>query len=171
MTVSFLFAMEETRGIGIGNKMPWYLPNELAYFKSKTVGSTILMGRKTFESIGSKPLPKRRNVVMTRDSGFKAEGCETVHTVEEALERYGRGGTSGEEELFVIGGSEIFRLFLPYADRMYITEIAHRFPVDTYFMDLDMSEWREVSRERGLKDERNPYDYDFVVYERVMGKS
>ncbi|CAG7627908.1 Dihydrofolate reductase [Paenibacillus solanacearum] len=162
MTVSFIFAMDETRGIGIDNKMPWYLPNDFAYFKSKTLGHTVLMGRKTFDSLGGKPLPKRRNVVLTRDPSFSAEGIETVRTVEEAME-YGRG----EEELFVIGGSEVFRLFLPYADRMYVTEIAHRFRVDTYFMEVDMQEWREASRERGLKDERNPYAYDFVVYERI----
>ncbi|CAG7646334.1 dihydrofolate reductase [Paenibacillus allorhizosphaerae] len=163
MTVSFIFAMDETRGIGIDNKMPWYLPNDFAYFKSKTIGHTILMGRKTFDSVGGKPLPKRLNVVLTRDPGFSAEGIETVHTAEEAMERYGRGG----EELFVIGGAEVFRLFLPYVDRMYVTEILHRFPVDTYFMEMDMSEWREASRERGVRDERNPYDYDFVVYERT----
>ncbi|WP_306293553.1 dihydrofolate reductase [Paenibacillus sp. 32352] len=161
--ISFIVAMDEQRGIGVDNRLPWHLPADLAFFKRVTSGHTILMGRKTFESIG-RPLPKRRNVILTRDRAFTAEGCEVVHSVEEALERYGAASESGE--LFVIGGAEVFRLFMPYADKMYITEIAHRFEADTFLDELDLSGWTIVSREKGPRDEKNPYDYEFVIYER-----
>jgi dihydrofolate reductase len=167
MKISFIFAMDEARGIGKDNKMPWYLPADFAYFKRMTLEHTILMGRKTFDSIGRKPLPKRHNVIMTRDENFSAEGCDIVHSVEEALERFGSGGSWEGKELFVIGGVEVFRMFMPYVDRMYITEIAHKFEVDIYFpLILDL-EWQEVAREAGVKDEKNVYDHDYVVYERV----
>ncbi|MFE5323482.1 dihydrofolate reductase [Paenibacillus sp. NPDC056579] len=163
MIISFIVAMDERRGIGVNNKLPWHLPADLAFFKRVTTGHTILMGRKTYESIG-RPLPKRRNVVMTRDRGFAAEGCEMVHSVEEALERYGSEAESGE--LFVIGGAEVFRMFMPHADKLYITEIAHTFEADTFLDPVDASEWRVLSREKGPRDEKNPYDYEFVIYER-----
>ncbi|TVY06863.1 dihydrofolate reductase [Paenibacillus cremeus] len=166
--ISFVFAMDEARGIGMENRLPWYLPNDFAFFRRLTTGHTVLMGRKTLDSIG-KPLPKRHNVVLTRDRSVEIPGCEVIHSVDEVVERYGRGGVKEGEELFVIGGVETFLLFLPYADRMYITEIMHRFPADTFFPEVDAHDWVEVTRERGLKDEKNPYDYDFVVYDRVRG--
>lgn len=166
MTISYILAMDEGRGIGIDNRLPWHLPADLAYFRQKTTGSTILMGRKTYDSLG-KPLPKRTNVILTRDESFQAEGCTVIRSFEDVVRQYGRGGRSEEEELFVIGGAEVFRLLMPYADRLYITEIAHSFEADTFFPELEPSEWREVSREPGVKDEKNPYDYAFVVYERV----
>ncbi|GAB7054360.1 dihydrofolate reductase [Paenibacillus sp. YK5] len=170
MTISLIFAMDEARGIGIDNKLPWRLPADLAFFKKTTLGHTILMGRKTYDSIG-KPLPGRRNVILTRDPEFKAEGCEIVHSAKEAVKPYGRGGDKASEELFVIGGAELFGLLLPHADRMYITEIAHRFEADTFFPEIDRTQWRVVSREKGIRDEKNPYDYEFVLYERVSGQA
>lgn len=168
MTISLILAMDEARGIGIDNQLPWRLPADLAFFKKTTLGHTILMGRKTFDSIG-KPLPGRHNVILTRDPAFEAAGCEVVHSVEEAVKAYGRGGDKETEELFVIGGAELFGLLLPYADRMYITEIAHRFKADTFFPEVDRRQWRVVSREKGIRDEKNPYDYEFVLYERESG--
>jgi dihydrofolate reductase len=168
MTISFIFAMDEARGFGKDNKMPWYLPADFAYFRRMTLDHTILMGRKTFDSIGKKPLPKRHNVILTRDEDFAAEGCDIVHSVEEALECFGRGGSGEDKELFVIGGVEVFRKFMPHADRMYVTEIAHQFEVDTYFPQIIEAEWREVAREAGVKDEKNVYDHDYVIYERVQ---
>ncbi|SDE37047.1 dihydrofolate reductase [Paenibacillus sp. UNCCL117] len=165
MTISYILAMDENRGIGYENKLPWRLPADLQFFKRTTMGATILMGRKTYDSIG-KPLPGRTNVVLTRDEQFQAEGCRVVRSVAEAAETYGRGGEKADEELFVIGGAEVFRLLLPYTDRLYITEIRHVFPADTYFPELEPGEWREVSRVPGVRDEKNPYDYDFVQYER-----
>ncbi|MBP1157213.1 MULTISPECIES: dihydrofolate reductase [unclassified Paenibacillus] len=166
MTISLILAMDEARGIGRNNKLPWRLPADLAFFKKTTLGHTILMGRKTYESIG-RPLPGRHNVILTRDASFKAEGSEVLHSVEEAAAAYGRGGSKETEELFVIGGAEVYGLMLPYADRMYITEIAHRFEADAFFPDVDQEQWRVVSRERGIRDDKNPYDFEFVIYERV----
>lgn len=167
MTISFILAMDEQRGIGVDNRLPWRLPADTAFFKATTMGHPVLMGRKTYESIG-KPLPGRTNIVLTRDRDYQAPGCTVVHSVEEllAFAKASDGAGNGEEsEIFVIGGAEIYRLLMPVADRMYITEIAHTFPADTFFPEFG-SEWQEVRRVRGVKDEANPYDYDFVVYER-----
>lgn len=163
--ISMIYAMDERGGIGIDNKIPWRLPEDMAFFRRTTTGHTVLMGRKTFESVGGKPLPKRRNVVLTRNRGFQAEGCEVVHTVEDALARYGDSGT--DEELFIIGGAEVYALFMPYADRLCVTEISHQFEADAFMPKVDLSQWREASRVTGVKDEKNPYDYEFVTYERI----
>ncbi|WP_159885100.1 dihydrofolate reductase [Paenibacillus puerhi] len=170
MTISFILAMDEARGIGYQNKLPWHLPADLQFFKRTTMGGTILMGRKTYDSIG-KPLPGRTNVVLTRDEHFRAEGCQVIRSVTEAVERYGRGGEKAGEELFVIGGAEVFRLLMPYADRLYVTEIRHTFAADTFFPELEPGVWREVTREPGIRNEKNPYDYDFVLYERERGEA
>lgn len=162
--ISFILAMDEARGIGIENRLPWRLPADLARFRRLTLHHTILMGRKTFDSIGRKPLPKRHNVVLTRDLSFQAEGCEVIHSIEDVVKRY--GGLE-KEELFVIGGTEVFQLLLPYVDKMYITEIAHRFPADTWFPEVEPAEWKAEHREPGVRNEDNPYDYEFVDYVRV----
>ncbi|MCZ8523540.1 MULTISPECIES: dihydrofolate reductase [Paenibacillus] len=167
MTVSYMLAMDEARGMGLSNNLPWYLPADFAYFKQTTLEHTVLMGRKTFDSIGGKALPRRRNLVLTRDASYEAPGCETVTSAEEAVRPYARGGEKADEELFVIGGAEVFRVLMPHADRLYITEIHQKFEADTYFPEVDPGQWAEVSRTRGPKDEKNPYDYDFVVYERA----
>jgi dihydrofolate reductase len=117
------------------------------------------MGRKTYESIG-KPLPGRENIVVTRDKQFQAEGTTVVHSVNEVLQ-------IDAEEICVIGGAELFTLFLPFADRLYITEIHETFEADTFFPQLDDSEWKEVSREPGIVDEKNKYAHDFVVLEKI----
>jgi dihydrofolate reductase len=127
------------------------------------MGHTVLMGRKTYESIGN-PLPKRRNVILTRDREYHAEGCETVHSVEEALERY---RSEADGELFVIGGAEVYKLFMPHADKLYVTEIAEQFEADTFFPEIDASVWKAAAREKGVKNEKNPYEYEFVTYERL----
>ncbi|PZE20716.1 dihydrofolate reductase [Paenibacillus xerothermodurans] len=164
MIISMIVAMDEQRGIGINNKLPWRLPEDTAFFKRTTIGHTVLMGRKTFESIG-KPLPKRTNVVLTRDRSYRAEGCEMVYSVDEALERY-RNGVP-DDELFVIGGAEVYKLFMPHAAKLYVTEIAHRFGADTFFPEIDSSLWKVTNRQQGVKNESNPYDYEFVIYERL----
>jgi dihydrofolate reductase len=156
-----IWAMDRNRLIGLDNGMPWRLPAEQAYFRRITSGHAILMGRKTYDSLSMKPLPKRHNIVLTRDLSFQAEGCTVIHTKEEALR------IAERETLFIIGGSEVYSLFLPVADRLYITEIDHVFEGDAYFPEFDLTEWTEVSREPGLTDEKNPYAYKFLVYERV----
>lgn len=159
MSISFIFAMDQNRAIGKDNKLPWHLPADLNFFKNVTTGHSILMGRKTYESIG-RPLPRRRNVVLTQNANFTAEGCEVIHAVDEALQRF------GDEELFVIGGTEMFRLFLPYVTRMYITQIEYKFEADVFFPEMDMKGWRLISNEQGVQDEKNPYVYFFQIYEK-----
>ncbi|RTE11677.1 dihydrofolate reductase [Paenibacillus whitsoniae] len=159
MSISFIFAMDRNRAIGVNNKLPWHLPADLKFFKAVTMGHPILMGRKTYESIG-KPLPGRRNVILTQNATYAADGCDVMHSVEEVVEAF------RDQELFVIGGAEIFRLFSGSVSKMYITFIEHEFVADTFMSELDLSGWTLVSSEQGVRDEKNPYDYAFRIYER-----
>lgn len=158
--ISMMVAIGKNRVIGRNNKLPWHLPADLAYFKKTTTGHTVIMGRKTFESIG-KPLPNRRNVVITRNKDYKAEECIVCHTIEEAQR------LCSNEEAFVIGGADIFSEFLPFADRLYITFIEEAFEGDIFFPEIDYSDWVLVSKVLGERNERNPYSYYFAVYDRV----
>lgn len=160
MRLSLIVAMDERGGIGSCNRLPWTLPKDLKRVREITMGHSILLGRKNYESIG-KPLPGRRNIILTRDQTYRANGCEIIHAMEDLFFL-----CSGENEVFVFGGSEIYELYLPYVDRMYITKIKDSFEVDTYFPDLDWSEWNEVSKEKHVKDEKNPHDFEFALYER-----
>ncbi|NUU62795.1 dihydrofolate reductase [Paenibacillus agri] len=162
MSISMIWAMDIKGVIGKDNSMPWHLPRDFAFFKSETMGKTMLMGRKTWDSLGGKPLKGRTSIVLTRDHSFTAEGAEVVHTLEEALQAAKR-----TDELMVIGGAEIYRIVLPYADKLIVTRIEHDFAGDTFFPDVNWDEWKEVSSTPGIKDEKNPYDYRFVVYERT----
>ncbi|MEC0228919.1 dihydrofolate reductase [Paenibacillus alba] len=159
MSISFIFAMDRNRAIGLNNTLPWHLPADLKFFKAVTLGHPILMGRKTYDSIG-KPLPGRRNIILTQNPAFQAEGCEVVHSVQEAVEAF------QDQELFVIGGAEIFRLFSEVVNRMYITFIEHEFEADTYISELDLSQWSLQSSEQGERNEKNPYEYYFRIYEK-----
>jgi dihydrofolate reductase len=159
MSISFILAMDLQQAIGLGNDLPWRLPADLAYFRKTTSDHTILMGRKTYESIG-KPLPNRTNVIITKNKDFTAEGCIIVHSVEEAVAHF------AGEEVFVIGGAEVFKLFMPVVDRLYITLIEHEFEADTYFPDFDIDDWQLLSSEEGITDEKNPYAFSFLVYEK-----
>nr|WP_026696042.1 dihydrofolate reductase [Peribacillus kribbensis] len=158
--ISFLVAMDKNRVIGAENQLPWHLPADLKYFKEVTMGHAIIMGRKTHDSIG-KPLPGRENIVLTRQRDYQAEGCRIIHDAADVKKL-----RNVPEEHFVIGGAEIFSLLFPEADRLYITEIEDEFRGDTYFPEMDEKGWTLVSREKGPKDEKNPYDYYFCVYER-----
>ncbi|KKI88693.1 dihydrofolate reductase [Bacillus sp. SA1-12] len=160
--ISLLYAMDKNRLIGRNNQLPWHLPQDLAYFKRVTMNHKIVMGRKTYESIG-KPLPGRENIIITRDKNFSCEGCKVLHSIDEFLAL----ANKCEEEIFVIGGSEIFKEILPYTDRLYVTHIYHDFEGDTYFPETEDNDWKVISKEPGIKDEKNPYDFDFVVYERM----
>lgn len=161
MTVTLIAAMDRNYAIGADNKLLWHLPADMAYFKAKTTGKTVLMGRKTFESLG-RPLPNRRNVVLTRQKGLVLEGCEIVHDIKDALDRF-RG-----EELMIIGGAEIYTLSLPYADKLLLTEVeADIVGSDAFFPKFDKSEWNLAVSEFKEKDERNPYDCRFQTYLRV----
>jgi dihydrofolate reductase len=158
--ICLLVAMDNNRTIGKNNDLPWYLPADLKYFKKVTMGHPIVMGRKTYESIG-RPLPGRENIIITRDKSYRIEGANVVHSIQEAIDL-----TNGEEEVFVIGGAEIFKQILPVSDRLYITQIEHDFDGDTFFPNINYAEWKIISKEKGIKDEKNPYDFYYVVYER-----
>ncbi|AVQ99185.1 dihydrofolate reductase [Oceanobacillus iheyensis] len=160
--ISLLLAMDRNNLIGRNNDLPWHLPKDLRFFKEKTLGNTIIMGRKTFESIGF-PLPKRENIVITSSSELEKEvTCiSSVDTIKEWNKM------NPEKEYFVIGGGRLFEQVLPFADRMYITLIDEAFQGDTYFPEISYEDWEETSKVKGEKDESNPYDYYFIQYDRV----
>jgi dihydrofolate reductase len=158
--LSLIVAYDRARGIGKSNALPWRLPAELAHFKRTTMGKPIVMGRKTYESIG-RPLPGRRNVVISRDFPAR-EGLEVARTFDEALHV-----AADAPEVMVIGGGNVYGQALPIAHCVYATEIDHSFDVDTYFPPLTPpGGWRETSRERREPDTANPYAMDFVVYQK-----
>lgn len=157
--ITLVVAMDAQRGIGVDNKLPWHLPEDLAHFKRVTLGHPIIMGRKTFDSIG-RPLPKRRNIVVTRNAQWAHEGVDAVTSLQEAV------ALVGDEPASIIGGAQVFGEAMALADRMIVTEIAHTFTCDTFFPPIDKAVWRETARERH-HSEANGFDYDFVTYERV----
>ncbi|GAB3805125.1 dihydrofolate reductase [Virgibacillus kimchii] len=160
--ISLLVAMDRNRVIGHNNQLPWHLPRDLRFFKEKTTGGTIIMGRKTFESIG-RVLPKRNHIVLTKQEMGFPEEVEVISDIPLLLERTRQ---NPEEEYFVIGGGDIFTQLMPYADRMYITWIDEAFEGDVYFPDFSPDEWQLTSEEKGEKDEKNSYDYYFLQYDR-----
>jgi dihydrofolate reductase len=159
MTISIIVAKGKNHAIGKNNKLLWHLPNDLKHFKDITTGHTVIMGRKTFDSVG-KPLPKRRNIVITRQA-ISIEGCEVVNSVDAALAL-----CAGEEELFIIGGAEIYKQALPHTDRIYLTIINHDFDGDTFFPELNNDDWKEKEHENFEPDEKNKYPYSFITLER-----
>jgi dihydrofolate reductase len=162
MIVSLLVAMDEGGGIGKEGKIPWRLSADLRRFKSLTMGHFILMGRKTYESIG-RPLPGRASVVITHNPAYQAEGCLVAYSLEEALRL---AETGSESEAFVIGGGEIFVLALPVANRIYLTRVHARTDCDVFFPALDFSEWRELDRIEQEANEKNQFSFTYQVLER-----
>ncbi|MED3662339.1 type 3 dihydrofolate reductase [Ureibacillus sp. FSL K6-8385] len=156
--ISLIVAHDKNRVIGYKNEMPWHLPGDLKYFKETTMGKPIIMGRKTFESIG-RPLPGRRNIVITRNKGYHHDGIEVASSLDEALRLAGNAG-----EIMVIGGEQIFKLALPLADRLYVTHIDHEFVGDTYFPEYG-DEWKVISKSE-VYETKEGYTYQYVVYER-----
>ncbi|MDQ7012219.1 MAG: type 3 dihydrofolate reductase [Mariprofundaceae bacterium] len=159
MIISLIWAQDENGIIGKEGKLPWQLPADMAWFREHTLGKPVLMGRKTYESIG-KPLPERTNIVLTGQD-LDIEDCVVVHSPEEAIEAAGDAG-----EMMVIGGAEIYALFLPRAERLYITEIQHAFDGDTSFPVFNRDEWREIHHEEHTPDDKNAYNYRFVILAR-----
>jgi dihydrofolate reductase len=155
--IKLIVAISKNRVIGDSNKLIWNLPADLKRFKEITTGHPIVMGRKTFQSIG-RPLPNRRNIIITRDNEFEAKGCEVVNSIEEAL-------LLTNSDCFIIGGGEIYKQSLQLANQIYITEIDEEFKGDTTFPDLDSS-WYISKKEDFKKDEKNPHNYSFIIYER-----
>jgi dihydrofolate reductase len=161
MRLSIIVAMDDNQLIGNKNTLPWHLPADLGYFKRTTIGKTVLMGRKTYSSIG-RPLPQRRNIVISRNTDFRAEGCEVVESIDEALLL-----TNNDDEVMIMGGASFYEQMLPLVDRMYITEIEGEFNGDVYFPEYDMDDFTEISRESHYPDEINPHTYHFTVLQRI----
>ena len=161
MTISLIAAVASNRAIGKDNQLLWQLPEDMRYFRETTRGKTVIMGRRTWESLPARfrPLPERHNIVVTRDPNYVAEGATIAHSLPDAIAAIG-----GDAEVFVIGGAELYRQSLPLAQRLYLTEIAQAFAGDVFFPEIQSAEWRETSRteQRGAAG----LDFAFVIYQR-----
>lgn len=167
MRLAIIVAQAENRVIGNNNKLPWHLPEDLRYFKQVTMSKPIIMGRKTYESIG-RPLPGRTNIVISRQEGYAPEGVKVVPSLEAAIElAESICVIDGAEEVMVIGGAQIYEQALAHADRLYLTQVHASVEGDAWFPVFAMEEWREVGREDFTAMEPNPYDYSFIVLDRV----
>ena len=160
MTVSLVVAHAENRTIGRGGTLPWHLPADLQFFKRLTTGHTIVMGRKTYESIG-RPLPNRRSIVISRDPEFRADGVDVAHSLDDALAM-----AAGDDDVFIIGGAEGFEQGLPAAERIYLTKIHAQIEGDVWFPPIDEGEWTAISREEHPADDRHAYAFTFITYQR-----
>ena len=159
--ISIIVAIDENGLIGKRNGLPWKLPADLKHFKTLTSGHTVIMGRKTYDSIG-KPLPNRTNIVVSRSDDLRIDGCIIVKSPEEALK-----ASLENQEIFVIGGAEIYRQFLPLAQTIYMTEIHNKFDGDIFFPTIDYDEWKEKERQDFEADDMNLYKYSFITLERT----
>lgn len=157
--IAAIAAMAENRVIGINKQLPWHLPADLHHFKQLTTGHAILMGRKTHESIG-RPLPNRLNLIMSRDSSYTADGCVTVSSLDEAL---AEAVKHHHTQLFVIGGAEIYQLFMPHIHQLHLTIVHQTVEGDAVFPVLDQQEWDEIDRVRHEADEKNTFAYSFIT--------
>lgn len=161
--ISLLVAADEGNVIGINNTLPWHLPEDLLYFKNQTWGLPILMGRKTFESIG-KALPGRTSIVITRNKDYNAEGAIVVHSIAEAV---AKAEELSAKEIFVIGGAEIFETSLPQSGRIYLTRIHHRFEGDSFFPAIPQDSWQKISSRYSGADEKNAFPRSYEIWEKI----
>jgi len=162
MILSIIVAVGNNGVIGKDNTLIWHLPGDLQYFKNLTMGKPIIMGRKTFESIG-KPLPGRTSVIVTHNKNYKAEGCIIAHTLEDALKKI----DTKCEEAFIIGGAEIYKQSLPIADKIYMTRVYEDFEGDTFFPSINSSTWQLITKTPMPVDEKNKYPYGFLIFKKV----
>lgn len=160
-------AMSRNKVIGLNNDLPWHLPDDFKYFKATTSGHHVIMGRRNFESLQQafQPLPNRPNIIITRKDQYDGKGAYVVNSLDKALEI---ARENGEEEAFIIGGGEIYKMALPGTDYIYLTEVDAEFDGDTYFPEFPKNEWKEVSRKHHGVDAKHAYSFDFVLYERVI---
>ncbi len=163
MIISAMVAVGENNVIGKDNDLPWRLPNDWAYLRRITMGHSIVLGRKNYESIG-KPLDGRKNIVLTTNKAYKAEGCHIAYSIDDALSKC-KG-----KEVFILGGEEVYRQFLPYTHKLYITKIHAPFEGDRFFPDIDFTLWQQVHVEKGIQDDNNLYQHSFHVYEKKINK-
>ncbi|MNK57587.1 Dihydrofolate reductase [compost metagenome] len=161
MTISLIAAYDQNKLIGSNNSLPWCIPADLKFFRQTTINKNVVMGRKTFESL-EWPLPKRNNIILTTDLSYKADGCLVLNSVESVIDF----ANSSDIETFIIGGRELYKQFLPYAEHMYITEINHEFEGDTYFPDFRLDEWKVKSKAYIAKGETSPYNLTIKYYEK-----
>ena len=162
--IAAIVARSKNGVIGIKNDLPWDLPDDRSYFRDITRGKAVVMGRKTADSIIDRlghGLPNRENIVLTRDDSYQPDGFTVVHSIEDIIR-------DNSADMFIIGGEQVYRLALPFCDRLYSTEVDVTIDGDAYFPDVDLPQWKEVSREHHLKDDKNQYNYDFVVYDRIQ---
>lgn len=163
LKLSMIAAMGKGRVIGKDNNMPWHLPADLQHFKKTTLGSPIIMGRKTYDSIG-RPLPGRLNIILSRNTKLVIEGCSIVNSLEDAIDLAGKTDAS---EIFITGGAHLYNKFLENTDRLYLTLIDEEFKGDTYFPDYTQFNWKEVTKENYKADDKNPHAYSFVTLDRI----
>ena len=161
MIISLIAAMGKNSVIGINNSLPWKLPADMKWFREQTMGKPIVMGRKTFESFGAKPLPGRTNIIITRDTNYATNECIVVHSIEDAIKV-----SNNADEIMIIGGASFYSQMLPRADCIYMTYIHHEFEGDSWFPEYNEKDWHEIKRIDCAADEKNRYDYSFVVLER-----
>lgn len=155
-------AMGDNREIGLNNELLWKMPADMKHFRETTMGKPIIVGRKTYESFGAKPLPGRLNIVITRDANYDGNGATVVTSIQQALE-----AASDVEEVMVIGGASFYEQFLPQANRLILTYVHSSFEADAFFPEIDFSQWKEITREDHSADEKNQFSYSFVTYERI----
>lgn len=161
--ISMIAAVAENRVIGNKNTIPWHLPADFKYFKETTLGKTIVMGLNTFNSIGAKPLPGRKHIILNNDPDYIApENCEVAHSIEEVLKMI-----KNEEEVFVCGGASVYSQFLPMSEKLYITEVHANPEGDTYFPEINKQEWKEIWRKDHKADPRNAHDHSFIILEKI----
>lgn len=156
--LSIIVAVAENNAIGKDNDLIWYISDDLKRFKRLTTGHTILMGRKTYESLPNGALPKRENVVITRDKNLKLNKCTMLYSIEEAIKKYAQS----EEEVFVIGGGSIYEKLLPYANKIFLTKVHSSFKADVFFPELEVGKWKIAAEEHHEKGEKNEFDFSFI---------
>ena len=161
MKISMIAAMTDERVIGIENRLPWKLPNDMKWFRQHTLGKPIIMGRKTFESFGAKPLPDRTNIIISRDENFQAQDSIVVHSIDEALQAAGE-----VDEVMIIGGASFYEQMLPRADRLYLTFVHANIQGDAWFPQIDFSKWQEVEHIDCEADEKNILAHSFIILDR-----
>lgn len=161
MKLAIIVATDQQNLIGKDNDLPWKISADLQYFRRVTMGKPLIMGRNTHESIG-RALPGRKNIVITSDLRYQAEGCCVVHSIDQAMSE-----CDDAKEVMVMGGASLYKQLLPQADRLYLTQVHASLEGDTWFPDWQQSDWQELSRENYPADEKNEYAYSFIVYERV----
>jgi len=161
MTISIIAAMGNQREIGYKNQLLWKLPNDMKFFRTTTMGKPILVGRKTFESFGGKPLPGRKNIVITKDQHYHKDGAYIVHSIDEALQM-----AKPADEIMIIGGANFYEQLLPIANRLYLTLVDGDFKADSWFPEIDFSQWQEIKREVHSVDDKNAFHHEFVTLDR-----